>query len=288
MIIKRSIVAIAGLAALTLNLFGTTVSYKLFINSGIYTAVDGSQFPACAFNPTNNFALENARIIASTDDTIVLKLINNDSVLHGFKIDGKVEVLGIAPLDSTTVSFSYESTLQSDVYYDPTEYPRYRALGLAGLIFISAGNTPTFYWDLKAFQKSLAFDLSAGTPVDWTAFYPDYFTVNGRSYPDINSDANARVTGTVGNSIYIIIANTGQSIHSMHFHGYHAEIVFSSEDAKHVGRLKDTFPIKSMQTLVLELTPDKPGEFPVHEHNLVAITAGSIYPNGILLTMLIQ
>ena len=119
-------------------------------------------------------------------------------------------------------------------------------------------------------------------------YYPDYFTVNGKSNPDINNDADARVIGGVGDTIRIYIANTGQSIHSMHFHGYHLRILYSSENVTHVDRSKDTFPIKSMETLVLELVPDKVGEYPVHDHNLVAVTGGGIYPNGMFLTMLIQ
>ena len=84
------------------------------------------------------------------------------------------------------------------------------------------------------------------------------------------------------------MANTGQSIHSMHFHGYHATILYSSKNQTHVGRSKDTFPIHSMQTLVLQIVPDKPGTYPVHDHNLVAVTGNNVYPNGMFTTLLIN
>ena len=70
--------------------------------------------------------------------------------------------------------------------------------------------------------------------------------------------------------------------------GYHLEIISSSENESHEGRSKDTFPIKSSQSMILELIPDKTGEYPVHDHNLVAVSGGGIYPNGMFLTMLIE
>ena len=51
---------------------------------------------------------------------------------------------------------------------------------------------------------------------------------------------------------------------------------------------KDSFPVYPMETLVLRIIPDKEGEYPVHDHNLVAVTSGNIYPNGMFSTMLIS
>jgi hypothetical protein len=42
-----------------------------------------------------------------------------------------------------------------------------------------------------------------------------------------------------------------------------------------------------MEGSVFRLIPDQPGEFPVHDHNLVATTGGNIYPLGMFLTMMI-
>ena len=265
-----------------------TVSYTLFINSGIYTAVDSAQFPASAFNLTAEFSPENARIIASSGDTIHLRIINNDSLVHGFSIDDKVPLLNIAVGDTEEVEFHFFEAYIASIYYDPLAYPTNVALGLAGMIYIAPSHASTFYWNLKEFNKSWASILATGNSVDWANYYPDYFTVNGRSNPNINLDSNARIVGSVGETIHIIIANTGQSVHSLHFHGYHSQILYASESPNYVGRIKDTFPIKSMQTMILELIPDKPGEYPVHDHNLVAVSAGGIYPNGMFLTMLIQ
>ena len=128
---------------------------------------------------------------------------------------------------------------------------------------------------------------NSGT-VDWTTYSPNHFTINGNSNPQINNDPLARIVGNVGDTLILNLANTGQSIHSMHFHGYHATVLFSSKSVLDVNREKDTFPIYPGETLVLRIVPDKEGEYPVHDHNLVAITANNYYPNGMFSTILID
>jgi len=85
----------------------------------------------------------------------------------------------------------------------------------------------------------------------------------------------------------IYIANTGQSIHSIHFHGYHVKVVSSSKEPTHAGRSKDSLPVFPSETMVLQLIPDKPGEYPVHDHNLIGTTGGNLYPQGMFTTILI-
>jgi hypothetical protein len=43
-----------------------------------------------------------------------------------------------------------------------------------------------------------------------------------------------------------------------------------------------------MESLVLELVPDKPGMFPVHDHNLMAVTGNRVYNNGMMIMMTIN
>lgn len=265
------------------------VSQTLYINSGVYTAIDSAMFDYCAFNDNPVFSPNNKRIVIEAGTNLELTVINTDSVLHSFAVKGKTSPISIAPGDTAVITTSFLTADQAFVYYDPTDYPRMAALGLAGMIYVNTNaSTPTFFWNLKEFKKDWASLHRQQQPVNWPDYYPDYFTVNGRSNPQINNDPVARVTGSVGQTIHIVVANTGQSIHSLHFHGYHAEIIYSSAHPNHVGRSKDTFPVESMGVLILEMIPDKTGEYPVHDHNLVAVSAGGVYPNGMFLTMLIQ
>jgi FtsP/CotA-like multicopper oxidase with cupredoxin domain len=112
--------------------------------------------------------------------------------------------------------------------------------------------------------------------------------VNGRSYPNVESDSTSKIMGMVGDTIQIQVANTGQAVHSIHFHGYHFRVLYSSKSAVHHDWIKDTMPMHPMHTMILELVPDKPGMYPVHDHNLISVTGGGIYPYGLMLMIDIQ
>lgn len=240
-----------------------------------------------AFNASKGFQQRNERLEVSFGDSLELTVVNNDSEIHGFKVknhpSGQVQ---INPGDSATVMLSFVQP-GLFIYYDPLDSPNNSYMGLAGMIIVKDNNYKSFYWNIKEHMTAFSDDISNNVSVDWSTYDPGYFTVNSLSFPDINADASARISGKVGDTIYLYMANTGQSVHSIHFHGYHAEIISSSSHPNHKGRSKDTFPINKMSTLILRLVPDKPGEYPIHDHNLVAVSGGGIYPNGMFSTILI-
>jgi FtsP/CotA-like multicopper oxidase with cupredoxin domain len=266
------------------SIFANTISDTLFINRGIFTTITASQFDYLAFNNTSLFSNENHRLIVPIGDTLQLTVINNDTIVHGFAIKNTTInfILGIGI--SNTISFS-NNFASPFIYYDPL--PNHRYLGLAGMV-VFTNSSHNYYWNIKEHQASWNDSITAGNSVNWNNYYPNYFTINGKSNPDINIDTAARVTGNLGDTLYIYMVNTGQSIHSIHFHGYHSEIVFSSYNDAHVGRIKDTFPVLSMESVVLKLVPNQVGEYPVHDHNLSAVSGGNLYPNGMFLTILIN
>lgn len=260
----------------------------LFINKGTMIAVDGNSYAYYAYNSNATFSQTNKRILLNEGDSLYLTVINTDGIEHGFDITNTVGYSAVIPANDTVTIPTKFDDLGVYLFYDDLDYPKFRYMGLGSMIAVDDFSEASFYWNIKENQAKWNDSLDADWTVDWTDYYPDYFTVNGLSNPDINSDPSARVEGAVGETIRIYIANTGQSIHSMHFHGYHLEIIYSSKNSNHVGRSKDTFPIHSMESMILELVPDKVGEYPVHDHNLVVASAGGLYPNGMFLTLLIE
>ena len=266
------------------------ISDTIYLNRGTMIAVDSTDIPYFAFNDTPTFNKTNKRLFLGVNDTMQLLVVNTDSIAHGFNIKyyTGIDTL-IAAYDSALVSFQFQEETTS-IFYDHAASEAFRYMGAAGMI-VCTDNNPNvsrFYWNIKDHQVAFNEALNTGNAVDWNQYYPDYFTINGNSNPDINLDASARVTGSVGDTILIYMVNTGQSVHSIHYHGYHAEIVESSKFPSHEGRSKDTFPVYSMEVVVVQLVPHQPGEFPVHDHNLVAVSGGNIYPNGMFLTLLIN
>jgi len=286
---RRLLFLLIGLICFT-QTFASTVEDTVYINRGTILTVDSTYLPYFAFNSSNVFNKENKRLILNIGDTMLLTIINTDSISHGFDIKSLTNINQIIPaFEASVISYSFQ-TEGVHIYFDHTQQGAMRYMGLGAMIVVENPNSSAsrFYWNMKEHQKSFNETIDIGELVDWTAYYPDYFTINGNSNPHINQDENARVTGSIGDTIHIYMVNTGQSIHSIHFHGYHSEILYSSKFSTHVGRSKDTFGVYSMESVIVELIPHQNGEFPVHDHNLVAVSGGNFYPNGMFLTILIE
>ena len=171
------------------------------------------------------------------------------------------------------------------LYYDPVNAPSNFYMGAAGMIVVSNSKQRSFYWNLKEHEAQLNDLVVNGGQFNKQTYNPDYFTINGLSYPDIQSDTSARVWGSVGDTVRIYVANTGQSMHSIHFHGFHSRCLFSTTKNIRVGWIKDTWALRSMEGVLLELVADKAGRYSVHDHNLVAVSGGNTHPNGMFTIM---
>lgn len=268
------------------SLHAATVNEHLYIVADSLQLAGGDKIPYSTFNETTAFSQKNARIELTVGDDLDLWVVNLDTVTHQFEIRGLSATYSIPAGDSMNVLQSF-STAGLFIFLDPTNFPDYASTGLGGMIVVKDHAHASFYWNVKEHQQGWNEVIAAGGSVDWSTYYPTYFTINGFSNPMINSDPDARIVGNVNDTLMVYIANTGQSIHALHFHGYHVEIMYSSKFPSHVGRIKDSNGVYPYETVVARLIPDKPGEYPVHDHNLIATTGGNQYPFGMFTTILI-
>ncbi|MCR9171078.1 MAG: multicopper oxidase domain-containing protein [bacterium] len=277
---------------LMLFLGNVFVSQAATVNTSLYILRDsihfdnGTALPYTTFNANNTFNATNARIVVNQGDQLDLWVVNFDSDPHEFRIQGETTTVTIPVGDSVQVLYDC-NTPGVYIFHDPMNFPDNASAGLSGMLVVKNTSHAGFYWNVKEHQVGYNDSVFAGTSPNWMTYYPEHFTINGRSNPNINNDPDARVVGNVGDTIYIYIANTGQSVHSMHLHGYHATVTYYSKDASKVGWSKDSMPIYPSETMILELVPDIPGEYPVHDHNLIGTTGGSLYPQGMFTTLLI-
>jgi hypothetical protein len=284
---KRLFVLFTGLLVLQCA-SAAVVQQTLYINRGLFVTVQSTTFPSLAFNSTPTFDALNTVITVAMSDTLVFTVINNDTVVHGFGVKNYPGVNGTINPAGTYIDTLVAGTEGLFVYYDNYNYPDYRYLGAAGMICVTNATTNIFYWNIKEHQTAFNDSLAVGASVNWNTYYPDYFTINGKSFPDLQNDTTARITAQVGDTIRIFVVNTGQSLHSIHFHGFHCRVLYSTSSNLQTGQSKDTCPMKSMEGAVLEMVPDKTGEYSVHDHNLAAVTGGSTHPNGMFIIMDIQ
>jgi FtsP/CotA-like multicopper oxidase with cupredoxin domain len=282
----KRLLGITFLLFFGLNCMAGAVNQSLYIVSDSMQTVDNTQMPYITFNQNPVFTQNSPVINLTVGDTLNLWVYNLDSTTHQFVIKDVNTPIGISAGDSISIQqvFTSEGTY---IYHDPLAHPKYTYLGLAGIIVVKNHNHSCFYWNMKEHNSSWNNQLFSGGSVNWSDYNPKYFTINGFSNPAINLDTMARMTGQIGDTLYLHLANTGQSIHSIHFHGYHATIEYSSKNPDYIGREKDTFPVYPMETLTLRIVPEKSGEYPVHDHNLVAVTGNNMYPNGMFTTILI-
>lgn len=277
-----------ALSAFVCYSYAATIDVRLVIESGTHNLAGGNTVDVITYSASGSFEENSPILIWTQGDIVNLKVVNNHTDAHGLNADGLFNYPSIAPGDSSTqtITLANEGFFR---YHDNQNEPYNSYLGLSGIIHIKqiTDVTPYFYWDIREIQSEWNPILNAGGSVSLTDYEPDFFTVNGHHNPNINQDPIARVTGNVGQEFRIVMVNNGLSIHSMHFHGYHLINEADSRSPLFVGRDKDTFPLYPHEYVVLSCIPDKPGEYPVHDHNLVAVTGGQEYATGMFLTLLI-
>lgn len=269
------------------QLYSATIDKTLYINRGDFITVLSTALPSLAFNPTSVYDTYNEVIDIGTTDSLKIKIINNDTIVHGFDIKNYAGVSQvILPGDSAeiTVYFGNESVW---VYYDQLNYPENRYMGLAGMICVSNSTHQKFYWNFKEHETMYNINIANGIPVNWNTYYPDYFTVNGKSFPEIQNHNLAVPNVYLGDTILIFAINTGQSKHSIHFHGFHASAQYAF-NPQQLNWSKDTWPMGSMDCYIWRVVFDKVGQYTVHDHNLVAVSGGGVHPNGMFLIMTVE
>jgi hypothetical protein len=267
--------------------WAATVSESLYILRDSIEVSSGDKLPYVTFNSTPTFSPTNARIELTEGDQLDLWIVNLDPDDHHFEIKGVSATISVPSGDSINIFYTF-NTNGVYVFHDPLNYPSNASLGLGGMIVVKDHPYSSFYWNIKEHKREQNDTILNGGTVDWTQYYPEFYTINGKSNPAINQDPDARITGNVGEVIYLYVVNTGQSIHALHFHGYHLEIMYSSRNPEHVGRMKDSQGIYPAEGVVFRLIPDKEGEYPVHDHNLIGTTGANLYPLGMFTTMLIE
>lgn len=248
----------------------------LYINSSAFNELNQT-FHGISFNATPTFEISSKTLVVPTQQACTLTIVNTDSLNHTFQVNALSINQSIAASSSETIVFTVNQQ-QVLPYFSSVG----TQCGAAGILIAGYASNPLYTWNLAEFDTLISKELAAGNNVNIDQNYrPQLFTINGKNYPNTLADTSQYVQEQVGDSIYIAIYNSGLMSHSLHFHGYHVEIVEDSEN-KMTFWEKDTFPVLPLAYKMVLLVPDKPGEFPVHDHNLIAVTNSGVYPGGMI------
>lgn len=280
------------LVSLVFNTYlkAVTVNQTLYLNKGQFVAIiDSNKAPYYTFNSSKLFNTKNAVLKLSTADVLVLKIINTDTIIHGFNIKNCTPLNSIInPGDSITHTLSFNSE-GIFIYYDSYQYPKYKYMGAAGMICVNNSSTSkNYYWNIKDHELSYNQQLDSNKTVNWHKYSPEWHTINSLSFfHTIMNDSTINVKAKLGDTIRINIANTGESARCIHIHGFHCKVIYSSVH-KQIGRIKDSFPIPKMETMVIEIVANQIGEYTAHDNNLTATTGNGTPPFGLITFIVIE
>lgn len=248
------------------------------------TYFDSVLFHYCAFNETNAFETENVALELTPGDTLNLLVINNDTTTQDFTIDGLIQSGNVLLPGDTGVFQITLSTEGTYRYY--SSFAKGQLLGASGILLVGYEQYDRFYWNMfdadDTTSNEIVHGLITSIPTDYR---PEHFSFNGYDYPETLQDSTSLVVGNVGDTIIISMLNSATMVHSIHFHGYHVKLLQLSQNTHMVNWVKDSFPVLPGETVTVELIPHQPGTYPVHDHNLIAVTSAGTNPGG-MLTML--
>lgn len=255
---------------------------EIYIVEGVVADGENGWMPYYTFNSRNSFDSSNVILRFASGVQVDFNVTNTTSITCGFKINGYGETGNIPAGETRSLSLILEAE-GTFLYEDPLNDQR--ALGLGGMLVVSDFTGPTFYGVLTEHDNEWTKTLTQGGVYSKKSYKPETYTVNGRGFPDVKRDSLISIHGHVGDTIHIHLTNAGQMHHFPHFHGFHVKILEATKQPELVGRLKDSFGLLSGESMTLELVPDKPGRYPIHNHNLITTTFGGNYPGGMMIHM---
>lgn len=270
---------------ITVTGFSAVIQDTLYLNREDAT-MGNNLVNRCVLNNTNQFDQANGYLDVEVGDLLELTIYNTDTVDHQFEV-ANLNTLGtiVAGGNATYSIFCNDFGTFGIRATDPIG----DILGAFAVLRVGLLNEQAFIWNLWEINDQFSHDVGSGLVTAMPSTYrPNTNIINGIVYPNTSTDPLTAVTGSVSDTIYISVVNSGNFTHTLHFHGYHVKIVQATLATDKVNWVKDTAPIHKNETLTFQLIPDKPGMYPVHDHNLVSVLTQNTYPGGMITTLNIQ
>jgi len=252
----------------------------LWINTGDWHQSQDTM-SVLRFNDTPVFDTSNVALNTSADASLFLTVINMDTEPHDFGVDG-IWSLGVNILPNDTTTFEIPPMAMGTYRYFSSDL-RGVYLGLSGVLKVGLNMPHQFHWNLADCMPERMDSISSGGALlDDEPYVPRYFSINAYTYPHTALDANGYVSMALGDTCTISIVNSGMMDHVLHFHGFHVEYLSSTIQTSRIGWSKDTTPILQGEAVTLLLIANQEGMYPVHNHNLIAVTNSGFYPGGMI------
>lgn len=283
---------------------GRTVwQYKLVVTETELRLANGAKYKVFAYGGQ----VPGPTLVAREGDWVRIQLINRTSEPHTLhshglfvpqRMDGVphdhisadamgngVEAMNVAPPGG---SFTYEYIARpsgTHWYHCHVSTNEHLNRGMSGpLIILPRKPEPLVDHDivllLQEWDSRFAQQGHPGNPRD--IYHADFFTINGKSYPD-----TPVISVKLGETIRFRIINAGGQLHTIHLHG-HTMLVTHKDGIPLPEPLEmDTIPVTPGERVDFLVRANNPGEWPLHCHIAAHQTNGGVYPGGEMLHLLI-
>jgi FtsP/CotA-like multicopper oxidase with cupredoxin domain len=301
--VTAGVFGFSGLTAFTpRRAFASIATFDLAAEASPKTLVDGTKLTVWQFRDLNGFGPGqlSAGMVIREGEPVDITLHNDLDRPVDFRIPGVLtDGPSIAPGSSHTYSFKGPPA-GTYLFHDAVNGDLGRAMGLAGPMVVTppeGGNHlftdgPTFDRQytlvLHELDDRVNRAVASGGDFDMENYEPNYFFVNGLSYPNTIADDETLIAMNVGERVALRFVNAGLIISPMHFHGYHVEIATRNRQVETAVIDKDTVLVDVDECVDVILPCKQPGAYPLHTHYVPGVTANGVYVNpygGALLVM---
>jgi FtsP/CotA-like multicopper oxidase with cupredoxin domain len=278
------------------------VDVTLVAESDLKIMIDGTAIYVWQFtDPAGSGPGElTSGVLVQEGDTVNVTVENHLYLPINFVVPGVWEDSpSVLPGNSRTYSFTAPAA-GSYLYYDNFNGKTGRAMGLSGpMVVMPADGSQTLYSNGPGFDRQYTLVLNElddrlnqavynGQAYDMADYEPNYFFVNGLSYPETATDDDTLVAMSLAEKVAIRFINTGLIISSQHFHGYHVNVASRNLEPEISVIEKDTVAIHVGECVDVILPVTQTGVYPLHTHFVPGVTANGVYVNpygGALIVM---
>ncbi len=277
--------------------FAWAASYTLYIEPGTFTVNGAGGTTLNVWGYTTGAGappmIPGPMLEAREGETVTVTVYNRHSLPHNFVVRGLTsDATAIAAGGSRTYTFQtpkagvylYSDTLNNNIN---------REMGLYGALVVRTAdgsqrawsNGPSFdferTWVISDMDKPRWNDVaSRGGTVNTSVYKPNYFLMNGQGGFDGMHDPSSVVEGATGQTALVRIVNAGQFDQSLHFHGFHFQIIDSDGTRLSPAEWGDTINVKAGTTAMVTYRLNR-GIYPMHVHTAQLETANGVYLNGV-------
>ena len=279
-------IGLVGFMLATMLTFGQD---SLFIMRGAWDQIPEAP-EVLRLNASADWSEQNAVFEREAATASNLVVVNADTTSHVWALlIGETDGITIEPGDTAVVDLP---ALPMGTYRLGLIDGEGIGLGAQSMLQVglqSDGDPALFHWNLCDWETQQMASWSSGTEPDpMAAYVPNYFSINEQTYPTTLEDPNALISVALGDTCWIAVANHGQMDHVLHFHGFHVEVLTSNLQPARIGWSKDTVPVKKGEGMTVQLVANQAGIYPVHDHNLIAVTNAGFYPGGMLTQIIVD